>query len=120
MNPKRIAVLAVAVALAALLVPGAAQAAEWSNVALVDSHCGQKANVQKDPDSHTRDCMLMCAKNGYGILTADGKFLKFDEAGSAKALELLKASSKADHLRVNVVGEQSGDTLKVSSIAMTS
>ena len=33
--------------------------------------------------SHTKDCALMpkCKASGYGVVTADGKFLKFDEDG---------------------------------------
>jgi hypothetical protein len=120
MTPKKIAIAGLAAALLAMLAPAAGLAAEWSNVALVDSHCAQKANVKNDPDSHTRDCMLMCEKNGYGIYTAEGEYLKFDAEGSKKAYELLKATDRADHLRVDVVGEREGGTLKVTSIAMTS
>ena len=56
-------------------------------------------------DAHTRDCALMCEKSGYGIVTADKKFLKFDADGNAKILAALKASDKTDHLRVNVSGD---------------
>jgi hypothetical protein len=48
----------------------------------------------------------------------DQEFLKFDAAGNAKIAEELKASSKKDHLRVNVSGEVEGDTLKVSSVEL--
>ncbi|HLF57318.1 MAG TPA: hypothetical protein VI942_10780 [Thermoanaerobaculia bacterium] len=120
MKRKTMWTIMTAFALAALLAPGAIFAAEWSNVTLVDSHCAQKANVKENPDSHTRDCMLMCEKNGYGIYTSEGEYLKFDAEGSKKAYDLLKASDKVDHLRVNVTGEREGDTLKVSTIAMTS
>ena len=39
-------------------------------------------------EAHTRQCALMpeCQKSGYGVFTYDNKFLKFDEAGSRKAL----------------------------------
>ena len=57
------------------------------------------------------------AGNGYGIWTADGKFLKFDAPGSEKALAMLQASEKKDHLRVDVEGTIEGETLKVASIA---
>jgi len=69
-------------------------------------------------DSHTRDCALACTKSGFGILTKDQRFLKFDAAGNAKIVEALKASDKKDHLRVNVNGDLQGDTLKVSSITL--
>ncbi len=66
----------------------------------------------------TRDCALMCEKSGYGIVTADKKFLKFDPDGNAKVLAALKASDKEDHLRVNVSGDVPGDTIKVTSVKL--
>ena len=48
----------------------------------------------KDLASHTRSCAIACAKGGYGLVMADGKFLKFNETGNAKALALLKAATK--------------------------
>ena len=95
----------------------AAEAKSFQNVSLVDLNCSKKAAVASDPDSHTRDCALMCAKSGYGVMV-DGKYYKFDAAGSAKALAALKASSKKDHLRVNVSGQLDGDTLTVESLAL--
>jgi Tfp pilus assembly ATPase PilU len=74
--------------------------------------------VAVDPDSHTRDCALTCAASGYGIVTKDQQFLKFDAAGNAKIVEALKASDKNDHLRVDVKGDEQGDTLKVTSIKL--
>jgi hypothetical protein len=102
-------------ALAAL--PALAAAETWSNAALVDTHCATKAKVAQDPDSHTRDCDLMCEKNGFGIF-AEGKYYKFDAAGSAKAAEALKSSKADDHIRVNVSGELKGDTIAVSSLEL--
>jgi hypothetical protein len=104
-------------ALAMLALPAAAHAESWSNVPLVDVSCSTK--VKDDPDAHTRDCALLCAKSGYGIWTADGKYLKFDADGSKKAQALLQASDRKDHLRVDVAGELVDGALKVTSIAMS-
>jgi hypothetical protein len=48
----------------------------------------------------------------------DQKFLKFDADGNAKITEALKASSKKDHLRIDVSGDVENDTLKVASIKL--
>ena len=104
-------------ALGALLAgPALASAASFNNVTVVDVSCSKK--VAADPDVHTRACALTCAKSGYGILTEDQKFLKFDAAGNAKITEELKASDKKDHLRVNVDGDVQGDTIKVTSVKL--
>jgi hypothetical protein len=89
----------------------------WKNVSLVDTMCSAK--VKADPDKHTRDCAIGCEKGGFGIITADGKFLKFDDAGNAKAVAALKASSKKDHLRADVSGDLAGDTIKVTALTLT-
>jgi hypothetical protein len=88
----------------------------WKNVSLVDTMCSAK--VKADPDKHTTDCAIACEKGGYGIITADGKFLKFDDAGNTKAIAALKASKKKDTLRAAVTGELSGDTIKVATLSL--
>jgi hypothetical protein len=96
--------------------PAFAAAESYKNVSVVDVQCSKK--VAADPDSHTRDCALGCAKSGFGIVTADKHFVKFDATGNEKILDALKASDKTDHLRVNVSGDLDGDTLKVTSISL--
>jgi hypothetical protein len=88
----------------------------WKDAALVDTSCSTK--VKNNPDSHTRDCVLQCSKSGFGILTADGKFLKFDLQGNEQALVALKASQAKNHLRATVTGDRDGDTIKVESLQM--
>ncbi|MGE5114803.1 MAG: hypothetical protein ACM3JB_28405 [Acidobacteriaceae bacterium] len=92
-----------------------ALASTWNNVVLVDQACSTRASA--NPDAHTRGCALQCAKSGFGILTPDGKFLKFDQHGNDEAAKLLSSASKKDHLRVKVVGDRKGDTIAVNSVA---
>jgi len=96
--------------------PAFALAESYQNVPLMDANCSRKAAA--NPDGHTRDCALKCAASGFGIVTKDQHFLKFDAAGNAKITEALKASDKTDRLRVTVNGDIQGDTLKVSSITL--
>jgi Tfp pilus assembly ATPase PilU len=72
--------------------------------------------VSASPDAHKRECALKCAASGYGIVTSDQKFLKFDADGNAKIKEALQSSDKKDHLRVDVSGDVENGTLKVKSI----
>ena len=111
---KRLTSLLVLAGLCA--VPAFAAAESYENVSVIDVSCSKKAAA--DADAHTRDCALTCAKSGFGILTKDQRFLKFDAAGNAKIIEALKASDKKDHLRVNVDGDVQGDTLKVTSVKL--
>ncbi len=102
--------------LATLLVfSSLAFAATWDNVVLIDQACASKAKA--NPDAHTTDCAKACAGSGYGILTSNGDFLKFDQKGNDQAMKLLKSTDKKDHLRVSVEGEQKGKTIEVSKLA---
>jgi hypothetical protein len=88
----------------------------FNNVPVVDVNCSKKAAA--DPDSQSRDCALKCAASGFGIVTKDNQFLKFDAEGNTQIVNALKASEKKDHLRVDVSGDVQGDVLKVTSIKL--
>lgn len=90
----------------------AASAETWTGT-VVDVKC--KGN---DLAGHTRQCAISCAKGGYGLVTAEGKFLKFDEEGNVKALTALKAAEKDKDLKTKVTGTMDGDVLHVESIAL--
>jgi len=105
-----------AVMMLAVALPAFAAAEAWNNVAIVDTQCAAK--VKADPDSHTRDCAMACAKSGFGIVDKDGNYLKFDANGNAEAVKQLQSTTKKDHLRVSVTGEKQGDTIHVQSLKM--
>ena len=94
----------------ASLFPALALAESW-NGTLVDVMC-----TNKDLASHTTKCAVSCAKSGYGLVLGDGKFVKLDEAGNAKALAVLRATSKEKDLKAKVTGTLDGDTVQVSEI----
>lgn len=100
--------------IAVLLSTTFAFSSSWDNVVLIDQVCSVKAKT--DPDAHSRACAIQCGKSGYGILTSDGQFLKFDKHGNEEAGKLLSSSDRKDHLRVNVQGKQAGDMIAVSSL----
>jgi len=98
-----------------------AAAALLSTAAFAESFTGTVVDVQckgKDLASHTTKCAVGCAKGGYALVTSDGKFLKFDEKGNAKALAALKATSKENDLKAKVDGTMDGDVLQVASISI--
>jgi hypothetical protein len=57
-----------------------------------------------------------CGKSGYGLVTAEGKFLKFNESGNARTLTALKKLGKEKDLKAKVTGTLDGDVLKVESL----
>jgi hypothetical protein len=98
------------------LAPVPVLATTWSGVPLVDQNCETK--VQANPDAHTAACLLQCAGSGYGILS-DGTWIKLDQAGNEMAVSALKATTRKDHIRVNVTGERKGDVIHVRSLTLS-
>ena len=94
---------------------GSALAGEWQGH-LMDAMCASK--MKDKAASHKAKCALSCAKTGFGLVTADGKFIKFDESGNAKAQEALKATNKDQDLMVRVTGTLDGDTIQVESLGI--
>ena len=105
-----------AVLASVLTLPVVAAAETWKGVPVIDTQC--LSRVKDKPDTHTTKCALQCSKEGYGLLTPDGAYLKFDAAGNEKTIAALKGTKKADHLRATVVGDKEGETIKVSSISI--
>src|ERR1700735_524704 len=87
--------LASLLALGLMAAPAFAATESFNDVSVVDVACAKKAAA--DADSHTRECALACQKSGFGIVTADKKFLKFDEAGNARCAAALKGSDQPAH-----------------------
>jgi hypothetical protein len=95
-----------------LLAAGLASAETFSGT-VVDVMC-----KGKDLAGHTRSCAVDCAKSGFGLVQADGKFLKFDESGNARTLSMLKKSSKEKDLKVKVNGTVDGEVIKVQAVEL--
>ena len=95
-----------------LFTVGSALADTWTGT-IVDVMC-----KGKDLSSHTAKCAVMpgCAKSGFGVVLADGKFLKFDESGNAMALKRLKAlGAKEKDLKAKITGTLDGEVIKVDA-----
>lgn len=88
-------------------------AGSWSGI-LIDTNC----HTKQKPEEHSRKCAIHCADSGFGLLTSDGKFVKFDKPGDEKALAALKASKKDNDLKATVTGTLEGDTLQVETVTL--
>lgn len=96
--------------------------AEQVNGILMTTMCAAKAAAGA-PDAaskHERTCNLRpgCAKTGFGVLTSEKKFFRFDEAGNEKALKALQESTKKDDMQVTVTGKVDGDKIVVSTLKL--
>lgn len=91
---------------------GILSAESWTGT-VVDVMC-----KGRDLASHTRECALQCAKGGYGLVLADGTFVKFNESGNARTLAQLKKLDREKDLKAKVTGTRKGDLIQVASIEM--
>jgi hypothetical protein len=100
----------------------------WSG-ALVDAtrtDCGAEVERGVKPGI----CPVSVCTATFGLMLADGKFVKFDEGGNSKAVEALRKSSKASKIVFNywrtgktaraikarVTGSLTSETLNVESV----
>jgi hypothetical protein len=74
------------------VMPSIAAVETYKDVPVVDINGSTK--VAAEPDFHTCACALKCAASGFGIVTQDKHFLKFDADGNARVVEVLMASDK--------------------------
>ena len=100
---------------------GLASAAQVNGI-LIDKMCSAKATKggQAAAVAHDAACATApaCEKSGYGVFTADNKWLAFDDAGNKKAVAALKGTKKKDDLKVQVTGDVQGDTIKVTNVKL--
>jgi hypothetical protein len=101
---------AIFVSCSVVVLAGLAAAETWTGT-VVDVMC-----KGKDLSSHTAKCAVSCSKSGYGLVLGDGKFVKFNEGGNAKALKALKATPKENDLKAKVSGTLKDDVIQVESI----
>jgi hypothetical protein len=88
---------------------------------LVDAACAA-TNASKPGfgAGHSRTCLRMpsCVDSGYGVLTDDKRFIKFDQNGNAQARKLLADQTQEDGIRVDVSGAIDGGSIAVAGLRL--
>ena len=89
---------------------------------LVDRECSSGIIEQgaEAAAEHDRSCALMeiCRQSGFGLLTASGDFVIFDDAGNDKAVAALESASKDKDYKISVSGNRQGDEIQVASLTI--
>lgn len=93
-----------------------ASSSSWTGY-IVDKMCKTDVPYTKGA-GHTKECLLAedCISTGFGLATADGKWIAFDKKGSDMAANLIKTSKKSKDFLVVVNGKMKGSTIEVASI----
>jgi len=74
------------------------------------------ATATPPPAAASDNCRLSDATSSYALRLADGRTLRFDDAGNAKIRQRLQSMRQMKTVRIEVKGKMQGDTLKVDSI----
>jgi hypothetical protein len=111
----------------------------WSGT-LVDAACQSKHTERKEssretnPDrsittrtetTHTEtvDCPVTATTSAFGLLTSDGRFIRFDNPSNTRVIEIVRGNqalnthlAEQTPLRVRVIGTANGDVAVVESL----
>lgn len=115
---KKLVLSLAAIAAVSYGVRFASAADEKISGVLIDDHCAANMMKKDDPqaaaEKHKVACANKCIKGGAAVVLISGKDeLKLDSKGEELAKDFLSSHKNAD---VVVMGEKSGDEIKVSSI----
>ena len=102
--------------------------ATWSGW-LVDSKCYANLESNKSPtdtlnyvdrnkNSELRYCTPKAKTKSFALVDRNGLSYNLDAAGNAKAAELLRTAGAKANGEVKLVGEATGDVVKVDSISL--
>jgi hypothetical protein len=98
---------------------------------LIDQGCYTTQHKTSDDKSNTTteitrietQCPVSESTTSFGVLTADGKFVRFDPAGNTRVMEMVKSNkdwqdfmSGHKPVKVHVIGTANGDMLVLKEI----
>ena len=105
------------------------------NGTLVDAGCYSTHSHSKDTNSNensttttvktsdTTNCPVTTSTTAFGLMTPQGKYVSFDEAGNQRVIEMVKTNKSwnqnmSEHkpVTVHVIGTPNGDTIVVKEI----
>ena len=101
------------------------------NGTLVDEGCrtthvkttSQNADTKTETNRWITECPVTTTSTSFGLLTPEGKYVRFDDAGNARVVEMVKSNKNwtayiGEHkpIKVRVIGSPNGDILVVKEI----
>jgi hypothetical protein len=74
-------------------------------------------------ETNKTECPVTTSSTSFGLLTSDGRYIRFDDPSNSKVVKVIKSNKKWNKymtdrtpMKVHVVGTENGDVLVVESI----
>ena len=96
------------------------------NGTLVDATCQRTNTVTTNSRGSTTtrteviECPVTSDTRSYGLLTSDGKYVRFDDSSNARVAEMIRSDRNrfgSGPMRVSVVGTANGDVAIIESLS---
>ena len=101
------------------LVDAACQSGRTERHETTHENAGARSTRTETTRVETVECPATATTTSFGLLTADGRFIRFDNPSNARVIEVVRSNQVfADRapLRVSVVGTLNGDVAVVESL----
>ncbi|HLJ26263.1 MAG TPA: hypothetical protein VKY85_06100 [Candidatus Angelobacter sp.] len=91
---------------------------------LLDTFCYDrlkpKGHLEISSAMHSRDCLRapLCSRGGFGVLTEDKRYIKFDQDGNEKVRKFIATFSRETDIRITVTGAVDGDKMTITKIEL--
>jgi hypothetical protein len=88
-----------------------------------DSNSDGNTTTQTETNKYTTECPVTTETTSFGMVTSDGKFVRFDDAGNTRIVEMVKSNKDWNNyitghkpVKVKVVGTANGDVVVIKQI----
>jgi hypothetical protein len=88
-----------------------------------ETKAGENSSTTTETSKIVTECPVTTTTTSFGILTPEGKFVRFDDAGNMRTVEMVKSNKDWSNyiverkpVKVRVVGTPNGDVVVVKEI----
>ena len=87
------------------------------------TNSGENATTRTETTRVVTECPATTSTTSFGLLTPEGKFVRFDDAGNTRVVEMMKSNRDWNDyvtahkpVKVHVVGNHNGDVVVIKEI----
>jgi hypothetical protein len=88
-----------------------------------DSSAEGNTSTQTETNKYVTECPVTTTSTSFGMITSDGKFVRFDDAGNTRIVEMVKSNKDWNNyitgkkpVKVRVIGSENGGTVVIKEI----